>query len=362
MRKRHKTRYPGIYYRLVDETKPDGARRYIVWYEDANGDGHTETQPLGSGLEDARLRQSQLKTKKAQGDRIIPTKVTVAELLDEWLEGRRGSLDATTATPYEWAIRVHLKQHIGRRKVSELSAEDVAAMIAALKKAGMATTSVEKVLTPLRGALKLAMRRGWITTNPVSLLFSHERAKPDQKEKRILARDDIPRLLAAASSERWRALFALLTFTGLRISEALALTWDDISFADRTLSVRESKTPAGVRKVMVIPSLGRLLAQWSLMTGGREGALVFPVSYKSAQRALYAAEKRAGLEQLTPHELRHTFASILIGQGELPTFVARQMGHADPSITLKVYAHLWEEQESVEKATGRLEAAFGGLV
>ncbi len=83
---------------------------------------------------------------------------------------------------------------------------------------------------------------------------------------------------------------------------------------------------------------------------------------REALRALRAAEDRAGLPHYTLHELRHTFASILIGQGNLPTLVAKQMGHADPSITLKVYSHLWEENESVSTARDRLQAAMGSMV
>jgi integrase len=74
------------------------------------------------------------------------------------------------------------------------------------------------------------------------------------------------------------------------------------------------------------------------------------------------AESKAGLPDYTLHELRHTFASILIAQGELPTLVAKQMGHADPGVTLKTYTHLWQEKESIETARERLQEAMGGLI
>ena len=95
-RKRHKTNYPGVYYRL----HPNGDRKYVVWFSDANGKGHTETLPAGATLEDARLRQGELKRRKSQGDRLIVTKMTVAELLDAWLETRRSSLKPSTVENY----------------------------------------------------------------------------------------------------------------------------------------------------------------------------------------------------------------------------------------------------------------------
>ena len=65
---------------------------------------------------------------------------------------------------------------------------------------------------------------------------------------------------------------------------------------------------------------------------------------------------------MTVHVLRHTFASILIDQGHDVVFVSRQLGHANPSITLKVYAHLVDAERHADRAREQLEAEYGGLV
>jgi len=65
---------------------------------------------------------------------------------------------------------------------------------------------------------------------------------------------------------------------------------------------------------------------------------------------------------VTFHVLRHTFASILIEQGHDVVFVSRQVGHANPSITLKVYAHLFDAERHVDRARTQLEAGYGGLI
>lgn len=362
MRERHKTRYPGIYYRLVDETKPNGDRRYLVWYSDANGVGHTQTLPVGASLEDARLLQGSLQARKADGETLVRTKKTVGVLLDEWLEDRKLSVKPKTVEDYEGAIR-RLKKAFGERRATELSASDVARLIALMKKAGMKTETVKKTLIPLTGAYAVAVREGWVASSPVTKLLPHERPKGDSRAMRCLAKREIPRLLDAASSERWRTLFSLLVHTGLRISEALALTWDDIT--EDGVVVREGKTDAAQRTVMLIPSVRKRLAALRLsqppgstfVFGTREDR---PCGRREALRALHAAEKRAGLERYTLHELRHTFASILITQGENVVLVAKQMGHADPGITLKRYAHLFDAQASVDAARDRLQEAMGG--
>jgi integrase len=65
---------------------------------------------------------------------------------------------------------------------------------------------------------------------------------------------------------------------------------------------------------------------------------------------------------VTFHVLRHTFASILIAQGRDPVFVSRQLGHANPAITLKVYAHLFDAARHAQEAREQLEAEYGSLI
>ena len=360
MRTRHKTKVPGIYYRLTDEDKPEGDRRYLVWFSDANGVGHTKTLPLGSTLADAKLLQGSLRSRRAHGETLLRTKMTVAELLDQWLESRKDSLKPSTVENYSWAIETHLKPQLGRRKVVELSPSDVARFISHLKGKELKTWTVKKILTPLTSALAIAVREGWISSSPMVKLLPHERPKGDQKEMRCLSREEITRLVTCTTSPRWKTLFSTLMLTGLRISEALSLQWGDVDTVNGLIHVREGKTEAAKRSVMLIPALRSLLTAWKLQQA--PGLRPFPTSRREALRALRVAEKKSGLPNYTLHELRHTFASILIAQGELPTLVASQMGHADPGVTMKTYAHLFEKEESIARASERLQEEFGGMV
>ena len=370
MRKRHKTRYPGIYYRLVDEAKPDGPRRYIVWYSDATGE-HTQTLPEGATLEDARLLKGQLENRRADGEQILRSRMTVSELLDQYLDNRRASLAENTIEGHEAGIKV-LKKAFGDTRVTELAPSTIARLIMLMQKNGKKASSIRRTLAPLSGAYRMAVRDGLVSSSPVVKLLPHEKPQGEQRKMRCLSRGEITSLLASTRSQNgkeenllWKTLFSTLCFTGLRISEALALTWDDIT--EEGVVVRSGKTAAAERTVMLIPSVRRLLTALKLsqapgvqfVFATQEGA---PVGRRNALTALHATCKRAELPKYTLHELRHTFASILIDQRELPTLVAKQMGHADPGITMKVYAHLFEEQASVEQARDRLQEAMGGVV
>ena len=78
-------------------------------------------------------------------------------------------------------------------------------------------------------------------------------------------------------------------------------------------------------------------------------------------RGLAKAADTARLRAVTFHALRHTFASILIAQGHDPVFLSRQLGYANASITLKVYAHIFDAERHASAARERLEADYGAL-
>lgn len=366
MRTRHKTNYRGITYREVDDSQY-ADRRYIVWYSDANGKGHTRTLPLGSTLRDARDLQASLRQRKNQGETLVRSKQTVSELLDKWLESRRGFLAPKTVEVYEWAVESQLKPRIGNCRVQDLSASHLAQLRADMVSDGLKKWSIAKIETPLKNALAVAARDGLIHSSPFLKLLPHERVKSDQKEMRCLSKEEIEKLLKVTSDERWRTLFATLLFTGMRISEALSVTWTDISFNSSQIQIAKSKTKAGERQVMLIPALRRLLTAHKIKQAPGV-QLVFctrtglPIGSRDVRKALYRVEAKAGIPRYTPHELRHTFASILISQGRSLPFIAEQMGHSDPGITLKTYAHLYDAKEELKEAQERLQQTFGGMV
>lgn len=367
MRTRYTTRYPGIRYRLVDEDRPDGSRRYVVGYTDATGKYRTVTLPVGLTLEQAKERQAALSVRKTQGETLVPYKQTVGLLLDEYIAAR-SDLSRSSLEGFEYGA-AKCKAKFGYTPVTRLTANDLASAITAWKDEGLSGATIKKILSPLTGALKVAVREGWIPSNPADKLLGYERPKLATKQKRCLSSDEITKLLSAAQTDRWKALYATLVFTGLRIGEALALTWDDVDEAVHVRAEVEGarKTAAAKRDVMIIPALRTLLAKHRLSQapGTR---YVFakedgePLPRHLCLKRLRAAEKKAGIPAYTLHELRHTFASILIANREPIALIADQMGHANPSVTLTTYAHLFDAQKNVEEARDRLQDAMGGLL
>jgi integrase len=201
---------------------------------------------------------------------------------------------------------------------------------------------------------------------------------------RILRSEEIDALLRAATPA-YRPLLATAVFTGARQSELLGLQWADVDFdggvvhvrrqLDRSGSYSEPKTPTALRAVVLMPSLAALLKEHQARSphGGATDPVFAtatgrPMYYRNVtRRGLAAAITKAGLARegetrLRFHDLRHTYASLLISQGLNVVFVSRQLGHASPSMTLNVYAGLYDAVEHARRAAEGLEAAFSAML
>jgi integrase len=387
-------KHTGVYYR--EDVR--GRRRYEISYSDSDGNRRWKT--VDGNLDDAQAVRDDLHQRMRKGERVAPTKTTVREFADEWLASQT-RLRPRTRERYEHGLRHVTRRSLGRLRVSELREHHVEELIAEMEKAGLAGWTIRATLTPLGRMMARAVKRGMATTNPVAQLEKGDRPHVEQRAKRILERDEIDRLLAAAAPRKnagqtdWRPLLATAIYTGLRFGEVLGLTWADVDFKAGLVRVRKQlgrdgkrvapKTKKAVRDVVLAPALRPLLLD--LKAGSRYSQpdhLVFctqtgtPLQQRNVtRRGLEPAAERAGLiptkEQrkaakqaggdgrpgLRFHDLRHCYASALIDAGADIVFVSEQLGHASPAITLTVYSHEWNKARKIEQMRAKLGSAFG---
>jgi integrase len=221
--------------------------------------------------------------------------------------------------------------------------------------------SIANTLVPLRLCLADAERRGLVGSGPVRALVLPRRRGGNGwhfEQGRFLTRDQLRRVLAEIP-DQWSPLFELLSSTGLRISEAIALRWMDLEpGAYPCLWVRRSivggvigasKSRFGRRCIPLDAELAvRLLARRVPET--TEEDLLFPSAVGTPlnaanvrYRILVPAVERAGLSKIGFHAFRHTCASMLIERGLSPLRLQRWMGHHSAAYTLDVYGHLIDE-------------------
>ena len=314
----------------------------------------------------------------------VPTFHAYAE---EWWRLTEGHLSQNTKADYKWRLEKHLLGYFGELPLDAIKAATVETYIAG-KLAGLvyehgepvregeplSARSINMTVILLGAILERAVKHELIARNAAKDCRAKERAPV---RSHLETAGQIEALLVAAGEldataprdkrhvER-RIMLAVLTFAGLRIGELLALRWRDVDLAAGWLTVGESKTDAGRRRVKLRGALRDHLATLRARAGSGDG-LVFPTSTgrqtspeNFRNRVLAAAVRRAdanladaGLpalpEKLTPHSLRRTFCSLLYALGEDPGTVMDEMGHTDPALALRVYRQAMRRGED-EKA------------
>src|SRR5579884_597126 len=285
--------------------------------------------------------------------------------------------------------RYHLERHLlpalATRRLSALTVDDVAAVLGDLRANGCSAKTTAGALATLHSIIRYARRHDWIVRDPVELLEPHERPRPLRRRARVLGREEVERLLAACTP-REHLMVATALYTGLRISELLGLIWDDVDLARGAIHVQaqlsrahrgapprrvRTKTEASVRDVPLVAQLADLLAQHRRRAPFAAGSdWVFATAKGTphgernvTRRGLQRAARLAGLDDgsgpaLRYHDLRHTFASHLILDLGLDVVqTSRMLGHASPTMTLNVYAHLFEEARHMREIRARMSAS-----
>lgn len=336
------------------------------------------------GIQEARRRRDEFAFRLKHG-RIAPTtrRATVRQVAQDWfadleLLREAGEIRPRTIESYRNGIDHHVLPVIGSRPVDSIGPDDLVRWLEAQRRSGATQWTIRARWVPLRGLLGYAARTGRLVANPADLLVRRERPKLGRPKGRFLTEAEIEALTANATGIGAIAI-PLLVFTGLRAGEALGLTWEDIDFEQRSIHVRSQmsrdgqrvplKTEAGRRDVILIDAVAfrlrkhRLAARFSndrdlVITNGVGRTL----GYSKLRQAFVAATDAAGLEGVTPHTCRHTFASILIDQRCDVEFLSQQLGHTSTKTTWDLYVHLFRAREHADAARRDLDAAYGRML
>jgi integrase len=215
-------------------------------------------------------------------------------------------------------------------------------------------TTVIRAYGVLAGILDDAVKARRLRANPAR--GAENLPSKTAKRRVYLTPDDVGRL--AGESGDHRVLVLTLAYCGIRWGEAVALRVSDVEFLRRRLNVHDNAVQLSVdhaegltksRRQRSVPVPQFVLDELSVQCHRRgRDELVFGDGEhyqprpKSAGGWFAGAVKRAKVQKITPHDLRHTCASIAISSGVNVMALARMLGHTDPSVTLRVYADLFD--------------------
>lgn len=285
--------------------------------------------------------------KPAQVEAPSPVVETLATFAPRWIE----TYAVPNNKPSEVAtkrsiVRVHLVPAFGALPLSAITTRAVEEFKAAKLREGASPKRINNILTVLHKLLATAHEWGELATLPRVKWLKTPKPAP-----RFLDFDEAARLIECAAPE-WRCLITVAVRTGLRLGELRALRWCDVDLSRARLVIRQ----AAAERSVGTPKSGKP-REVDLCDEAREalrahrhlrGELVFcdesgaMLTRNSLKHPLWSACKRAGLERIGWHVLRHTFASHLVMRGAPMRAVQELLGHADLKMTLR-YAHLSPE-------------------
>ena len=328
--------------------------RYRVRYRTPD---HRQTDKRGfRTMRAAREFAATVEVEKMTGSYVAPAlgRITVSELAGDWLTRKESDVAISNYRTLESAWRTHVEPTWGPRRIAEIDLGQVERWIAELGR-GSGATTVIRAYGVLAGILDDAVKGRRLAGNPARGVENLPRKT--RKRHVYLSADDVERL--AEESRDHRTLILTLAYTGVRWGEAIALRVRDVEFLRRRLTVHDNAVQLGVehhvghtksRKTRSVPVPQFVLDELSLACAGKgPDGLVFPGSTggylprpKSSGGWFAGAVKRAEVQAITPHDLRHTAASLAVSAGVNVLALARMLGHTSAKVTLDVYADLFD--------------------
>jgi integrase len=350
----------GQWYGVIDVF--DGGKRKRRWHKLENCTGKRE----------AEKACERLIAQQEEGTYVDRSNMTVAEFvrerIDQWEAAT--TISARTAQRYRQLAENQIAPHLGSKPLQKMARLDVEAWHTALRQDGLAARTIGHAHRVLGKALCDAEKDNLVIKNVCKL----QRAPKVTDEEMVIVRD-VPALMDKLASFRLRVPAIVSLFTGMRLSEVLALRWRRTHLDRGVIEVREAleqtkahgirfksaKTRAGRRDITLPDILVDALREYRKrqlelrmqIGAGRlpDDALLFatiegdPLTPNSVSMAWSDFADDAGIPDVTFHALRHTHASQLIDAGVDIVTISKRLGHSKPDITLRVCAHLFRKDD-----------------
>lgn len=345
---------------------------------DATGKRKTRYVTVRGKRQDAERELTRLLSAADSGTLVDPSKVTVSEYIRRWLEGAHGLANKTSERYLELAEN-QIFPTLGEVLLQKLRPNDVKNWHDQLLKAGskkgrpLAPITVGHAHRVLHRALQIGVETEVLARNVASAIAP---PKVEAEEVEIFDADQVAEVLEKLRGHWLHNMTAVNLATGVRRGELLAIQWGDLDLEGAALRVERAleetkagglrfkppKTKHGRRTLSLPPSAVAVLREHrvkqlekrlALGLGKPSGdTLVFgrfdgsPMSPRQLSKAWRQVGKSLGLPLVDFHALRHTHASALIAAGLDVVMISRRLGHANPTVTLNIYGHLFRRTDS----------------
>jgi integrase len=324
------------------------------------------------------------------GQFVEPSRLTLAVLMDEWIESISTRVTPRTADGYKGLLDRYVRPVLGPKRVNQIEARDLQKLYSQMQiKDALSARVVRHTHAALRQVLQQGVDWKLIGINPADSL-KRKLPKVNEVERRVLNQEQAAVFLKACALNPYGLVFEFALLSGMRPEEFLALQWRDLNFERSIAQVRralvrhkkawsfqEPKTKGSRQSVTVPASLSRKLAAHKRVQSERRlklgkdwqsNDLVFcgtfgnPLSipnltYRYFRPILIAA----GIPQIRLYDLRHSHATLLLAADEHLKVVSERLGHSTIRLTADTYSHVLEgmQQGTAAKLDNMLYEAAG---
>jgi integrase len=347
--------------------RPNGRWEGRVSYVDPLTDKRRSVSVYGATAAECRKELKKVRKRIEEGRPAKDAPDTVGSWLASWRDSSLAASDrkATTKAQYEMLSRKHLEaQPFGAARLDKLKPTTVERLIVTLRAMGLSDSTVRQVFGVLRLALDVAVRDGLLGVNPAATVKWPGVAR---KEARYLPGAEVVRLLDAAQGLRYHLAVVLMATTGLRRGEVAGLRWSDLNLTRRELVVRNTVARIGGELVLSEPKTARSRRRVPLHAGvvaqlrahhkqqlqerlqagdqWTDTGAVFATEFgtmvdpRNLLRTVEIAARKAGIEAVGAHSLRHSAAVAWLESGVHIKAAADLLGHASIAVTGDLYGH-----------------------
>lgn len=362
--------------RMTLGNTPDGKRKVKAFY------GKTESE--------VKKKLREFKKELAKNDYKEIRKMTVSELLEEWMSVIKiHELKSSSYDRLELTVKHQINPYIGNLQISTITTSDIQSVINELIRQDYSYSIIKKTYNAINASFKFACNRQYISQNPViniTLPKQKERAKSNIE---FFNNDEIQDIIKYSIEQYGTGryiyqhgyAFPLLLNTGMRVGELLALKWENVDFENKQIHIKESRgqiidRTSDVKRYVMIDKTTKTSSSYRTIPMNKlaeESLLYFKslhpnnkyvmanknnnvITYRNLNRAFKNIKEKANINHGTIHSLRHTFATKLFQNGVDVKIISEILGHSDISITYNIYTHVIKEQKL--KAVKVLEGMY----
>lgn len=320
-------------------------------------------------------------------------RTTVGQFTEKWLKDfKRPSVSPRT---YEWYVNVNksISQEIKDALLHKVNAYQIQNMLNTMKNEGYSVRSIKAAYDLLNQVFKAAIEFHMIGDNPMDKV-KIQRKETRKKQKALTGEERKKVMEAIESNVTYKPIIYTMIGMGLRIGETIALQWSDIDFKNDNVSINKAakatpeindqdeisgrameisgtKTACSVRTLPIPKVVREALKEWQKLyiqkfKASETDNLVFPNregklrSYSGFRRQFGRFLEENGLQNITFHQFRHTFATMMLERGVNPRVVQEFLGHKDISTTLGIYTGV--TSEVMKAAADGADEALRGMV